>query len=82
MQMINQPPRPLGDTTARVLEYLRSYIAEHKYAPLLSEIAEACSLASRSVAQYHIANLERRGIVTRGPLGAYRSISLVNEVPA
>ena len=74
---INQPPRPLGGTTARVLEYLRSYIAEHDYAPLLSEIAEACSLASRSVAQYHITQLVSRGLVKRGPLGAYRSISLV-----
>ena len=33
---IKQPPQPLGGTSARVLKYLRAYIAKHDYAPLLN----------------------------------------------
>ncbi len=79
---IKQPPQPLGDTSARVLKYLRAYVAKHDYAPLLSEIATALDLASSSVARYHLAQLERHGLVSRGPRGAVRGLSLIDDVSA
>lgn len=79
---INQPPKPLGSTTQRVLTFLHKYDAEHPYAPILSEIAVGCQLASRSVAAYHLSILERRGLITRGPLGAHRATALVKEPTA
>ena len=77
---IKQPHQPLGDTSARVLKYLRAYIAKHEYAPLLSEITEGCGLASKTHARYHLSQLEGRGLISRGPRGADRGITL--EVPA
>ena len=79
---IKQPPQPLGGTSARVLKYLRAYIAKHDYAPLLTEITAACGLASSSNARYHLAQLERHGLVSRGPRGAVRGLSLIGKVPA
>ncbi len=78
---IKQPPQPLGDTSARVLKYLRAYIGKHDYAPLLNEITEACHLASRTHARYHLTQLEGRGLISRGPRGSERGITLI-EVPA
>ena len=77
----NQPPRALGDTTARVLAFLSSYIQEHGYAPLLSEIQHGCGLSTHSLAEYHITRLSDFGLLQRGPRGAHRGITLT-EVPA
>ncbi len=79
MQHISQPLSPLGNTTSRVLDFIRTYMASHPYAPLLEEIATGCDLASRSVAKYHITQLEKRGLLRRGPLGAHRAIALTEE---
>lgn len=81
MPPVNQPPKPIGDTTARVLKYLRAYIAKHHDAPMYSEITKECHLTDRTHARYHILQLERHGFLRLGPRGAHRSITLV-EVPA
>lgn len=48
-----------------MLDYLRSYIAEHGYAPTLEEIGQHFGLASLATVHKHIQNLERKGLVRR-----------------
>ena len=78
---INQPSRALGPAAARVLAFIRAYITEHGYAPLLSEIQHGSGFSGHSGAQYHVERLERLGLLDRGPRGAHRGITLT-EVPA
>jgi repressor LexA len=48
-----------------MLEYLRTYIDEHGYAPTLDEIGRHFGLTSLATVHKHIQNLERKGLVRR-----------------
>jgi repressor LexA len=50
-----------------LLDYLRSYIEQHGYAPTLEEIGRHFSLASLATVHKHLQNLERKGHIRRLP---------------
>lgn len=58
-------PRPLTKKQKEILDFLESYIGEHRHAPSYAEIADRFRLASRtSVAQY-IDALQEKGYLTK-----------------
>ncbi len=71
-------------TREKVLQFVRSFIADKGYSPSVSNIVEGCGLSSPNLAQYHLNVLEREGVLRRTP-GVFRSIQLVQrdniEVP-
>ncbi len=73
-----------GRTRDRVLQFVRSFIADKGYSPSVSDIVEGCGLSSPNLAQYHLNVLEREGVLRRTP-GVFRSIQIVHranrEVP-
>ncbi len=65
-------------TRVRVLEFIRSFMAEKGYSPSVGDIVAGCSLSSPNLAQYHLNVLEREGLVRRTP-GVFRSIQIVQK---
>ncbi len=51
----------------QLLDYLRSYIDEHGYAPTLEEIARHFRLASLATVHKHLRNLQRKRLIKRLP---------------
>src|SRR4029077_4514611 len=49
----------------QLLDYLRTYIDQHGYAPTLEEIGRHFSLASLATVHKHLTNLERKGRIRR-----------------
>src|SRR6058998_3045288 len=50
-----------------LLDYLRSYIGEHGYAPTLEEIGRQFSLSSLATVHKHLHNLQKKGRIRRLP---------------
>jgi len=50
-----------------MLDYLRTYIDGHGYAPTLEEIGRHFALASLATVHKHLQNLERKGLIRRLP---------------
>jgi SOS-response transcriptional repressor LexA len=83
-------PAPLdaadaGHLTARrrqILACIRTYIAEHGYAPAVRDIMAAVGLESPSTIHHHLGELERAGYIQRGGQGRSRALRLVDEPPA
>lgn len=48
-----------------VLAFIEDFWKEHGYGPSLREIEEGCELGSTSVAEYHLHELERKGLIRR-----------------
>ncbi len=73
-----------GRTRERVLQFIRSFMAQKGYSPSVADIVAGCGLSSPNLAQYHLNVLEREGVLRRTP-GVFRSIQLVQgfnrEVP-
>ncbi len=65
-------------TRVRVLEFIKSFMAEKGYSPSVGDIVTGCSLSSPNLAQYHLNVLEREGLVRRTP-GVFRSIQIVQK---
>ncbi|NLE94100.1 MAG: repressor LexA, partial [Dehalococcoidia bacterium] len=65
-------------TRVRVLEFIKSFMAEKGYSPSVGDIVAGCSLSSPNLAQYHLNVLEREGLVRRTP-GVFRSIQIVQK---
>ncbi len=61
-----------------LLDYLRSYLREHGYAPTLEEIGEHFSLSSPATVHKHLANLTAKGVIRR-TWNHSRAIELVDE---
>jgi len=49
----------------QLLDYLRTYIDQHGYAPTLEEIGQHFSLSSLATVHKHLQNLERKGRIRR-----------------
>ena len=49
----------------QLLDYLRTYIEQHGYAPTLEEIGKHFSLSSLATVHKHLQNLERKGRIRR-----------------
>ena len=65
-------------TRGRVLEFIRSFVAEKGYSPSVADIVAGCGLSSPNLAQYHLNVLEREGMLRRTP-GVFRSIQIVQK---
>ena len=60
----------MGELTPRqrrILEYIRSTVAERGYPPTVREIGEAVGLTSSSSVHAQLANLERKGVLRKDP---------------
>jgi repressor LexA len=68
-------------TRGRILEFIRSFIADKGYSPSVSDIVAGCKLSSPNLAQYHLNVLEREGVLRRAPR-VFRSIQLVQGANA
>ena len=65
----------LSETRQRILEFIRTFIDEHGYAPTVRDILKGCNLSSTAVVQHHLNVLEREGLIDRDPK-VFRSIQL------
>jgi repressor LexA len=65
-------------TRDRVLCFITSFKQRKGFAPTVKEIAESCKIASVSVVQYHLDQLERMGLISR-ERNKSRSINPVQE---
>lgn len=66
---------------SKLLDYLRAFIAEHRYSPSFDEIQIALGLKSKSGVHRLVTALEQRGYARRIP-GYARSIEVIREAPA
>ena len=55
----------LSDKQQRILEYLRSFIADKDYPPSIRDIQQGCTISSTSVVDYNLKRLEERGYIRR-----------------
>ncbi|MFI5934753.1 hypothetical protein [Actinoplanes sp. NPDC051494] len=51
----------------RILDFIRSYFAEHQYPPSQRDIAVAVGFASQSAVAYQLGELQRMGWIRRTP---------------
>ncbi len=63
---------------AEVLQYLRSFIAEHGYAPSMTEIGDHFGIRSKNAVNDHLVALEKKGLIEREPFKS-RAIRIVGE---
>jgi repressor LexA len=56
----------LTDQQRRVLDLVRSWVAEHGWPPTLREICGELNVASPQTARDHLLALERKGYIFRG----------------
>lgn len=69
---------PLTRRQRQILEYIKSYIHEHQYAPSFEEIAEHFRFSSLATVHEHLTNLERKGFIQRAH-NESRSIEVLPE---
>ena len=65
----------------QMLDYLRSYIADHGYAPTLEEIGRHFGLSSLATVHKHLHNLEQKGRIKR-LANHSRALELATEATA
>lgn len=65
---------------ADILGYVRTYHAEHGWAPTISEIADAVGLVSPNSTRNHLQRLVLEGFMKMEPRQA-RAIALVDPAP-
>src|SRR3989442_15594009 len=73
-------PGMLTKRQKELLDFLRTYIAEHGYAPTLDEIGRHFALGSLATVHKHLTNLERKGRIRR--LANHSRALELTEVPA
>jgi repressor LexA len=71
----------LSGRQQQILDYVTAYIGEHHYPPTVREICAAVGLSSWSTGAYQVAELVRKGYLTR-QAGRPRTIALVDQVGA
>ena len=67
---------PLTKRQREVLDFIEAYIAGHRYAPTLGEVAAHLGLRSATTAHQHVLNLQEKGHVRR-TYHRERSIELI-----
>src|SRR4051794_41975004 len=50
-----------------IFDFIKRYSARHGYPPTVRDIGKAVGLASSSTVHAHLANLEKVGLLRRGP---------------
>lgn len=68
------PAQILAPVQRTTLQFLRSFIADHGFAPTLKDIAEFIGVRSPSTAHFHVSRLEEKGFIRRGEDGSYELI--------
>lgn len=53
----------LCDRQREILEFVTSFMAEHRFSPTMREIIDATSITSTSVVAYHLGILRQEGYV-------------------
>lgn len=59
----------------QVLNFIREYSAENGYAPSIREICAGVGLRSTASVNYHLKNLQQKGMLTLGEKGRKRAIA-------
>lgn len=67
----NQKFQSLAPVQRKTLEYLRSFVSDHGYAPTLKDISQHIGVRSPSTAHFHLARLENKGFIKRNEDGSY-----------
>lgn len=55
---------PLTDRQRRILDFIADFTARQHYPPSFEEIRQALGLSTKSLVDYHLNVLERKGYVT------------------
>ncbi len=71
----------LSSRQERILEFIRSYHAEHDYPPTIREIGKAADISSTSVVKYNLERLQEKGYINRNK-DVSRGLRLVDMAPA
>jgi repressor LexA len=71
---------PLTKRQREILEYLRLYTEEHDLSPTLEEIAQHFQVNKVTIFG-HVAELERKGVLTRAAKGISRGLRIVEDEP-
>jgi len=66
----------MSDRQAKILDYIRKFIATRNYSPSVRDIQEGLSISSTSVVDYNLKGLEERGLIQRDK-GISRAIKLI-----
>ena len=53
----------MGKTKGKVLEFIKTYINNHRFAPTIREIRDGVGLKSTSAAHAHIKSLKAAGLI-------------------
>ena len=69
-------PPALSEQEYRMLGFIAVWRQEHSYGPSVRDLQRVGGYSSLSVVHYHLAALERKGMIKRDP-GIARSISIV-----
>ena len=72
---------PLTFKQKRIYDFITSYIADHKKAPYIREIQEACQINSYKSVVDKLLSMEKKGYIRRR-LNKHRSIRLANPIMA
>ena len=59
----------------QVLNFIREFSAENGYAPSIREICAGVGLRSTASVNYHLKNLQQKGMLTLGEKGRKRAIA-------
>jgi repressor LexA len=62
----------------KIVNFIRVFRQKNGYSPTVREIGQNCGIKSSSVVQYHLNQLERAGLVTKGK-EKFRSLSIIGE---
>jgi repressor LexA len=72
---------PITRRQRDILQFLEGYLREHSIAPTLEEIAQHLGV-SRVTVFGHVRELERKGIIQKGPRGLSRGLRPLRSGPA
>jgi repressor LexA len=61
-----------------ILAFIRVFRGKNGYSPTVREIGQNCGIRSSSNVQYHLDQLEKEGLVTRGK-EKFRSLNIIGE---
>src|SRR3712207_5617876 len=70
--------RELTKRQQEIFDFIKRYSANYGYPPTVRDIGKAVGLASSSTVHAHLANLERLGLLRRGP-SKPRAIELLDR---
>ena len=64
-------------TQQKIYDYIVAYTKEHLYSPSINDICEGTGLKSKSTVWFHLAKIEKAGLIVLPELSTPRAIRLV-----